>query len=109
MSDRREDHEERAARERAIEAAKNPRITLTVSTENEGTDSPYWLILDPAQNMQMNVDLLAAQITGPFFSREEAQAHLDSRSYAFSKRAVVYCKSGYRATQYREAYRKVKR
>ncbi len=84
------------------------KIELEVSEENEGTESPYWLILDPKQNMDCNIDMLAAQITGPFFSREEAQAHLDARRHAFSKRAHVYCHSGYWSRQYKEAFRKAK-
>lgn len=77
-----------------------------MNTDNEATESPYWLILDPAQNMRCNIHELAGQIIGPFFSREDAQAHLDSRRYAFSKRAVVYCCSGYWSEKYKRLCRK---
>ena len=82
------------------------KIELEISENNEGTDSPYWLILDPEQNMRATCDSLANQVTGPFFSREEAESHLKGRHYAFSKRAVVYCMSGYWSRQYKEAWRK---
>ena len=63
-------------------------------TDNESTRSPYWLILDPRQMFRCDVHELASMITGPFFSREDAQAHLDGRYYNFSKHAKVYCLSG---------------
>lgn len=70
-------------------------INTLQQSNNEGTDSPYWLILDPAQNMACDIGILANQITGPFFCREDAEDHLQSRRYAFSKKACVYCHSGY--------------
>jgi hypothetical protein len=82
------------------------KIEIEVSNENEGTESPYWLILDPDQNMFCDIHQLAAQITGPFFSRESAQQHLTNRRYAFSKRAKVYCHSGYWSNEYKNALRK---
>lgn len=80
-------------------------ISLEVSEKNEGTESPYWLILDPKQNMRTDVYQLAAQITGPFFSRESAQRHLEARRYAYSEKACVYCHSGYYSEQYKLACR----
>jgi len=77
-------------------------ITETLEkADNESTDSPYWLILDPKQNMACDVDMLASQITGPFFCREDAQDHLGARRHAFSDRAVVYCNSGYWSSKYK--------
>jgi len=78
-------------------------IKISISEENEGSCSPYWLILDPRQNMSANIHDLAAQITGPFFSRESAKQHLNSRRYAFGKRACVYCMSGYWSKEYKTA------
>lgn len=82
--------------------------TLSVS-DNEITDSPYWLILDPRQNMCCEIGNLASQITGPFFSREDAEAHLLRRNYSYSKRAKVFCLSGYWSDKYKEAYRKIEK
>lgn len=82
------------------------KVELELSKENEGSDSPYWLILDPNQNMRANIHVLAGQITGPFFSRESAQKHLENRRYAFSKRARVYCHSGYWSAEYKNAIKK---
>lgn len=40
-------------------------IDTLKKADNEGTDSPYWLILDPTQNRRCDIYYLAAQITGP--------------------------------------------
>jgi hypothetical protein len=82
------------------------KIELEISEDHEGTESPYWLILDPHQMLALNVNDLASMITGPFFSRKEAQDHLEARSYNFSEHAKVYCHSGYWSHQYKEACRK---
>jgi hypothetical protein len=81
------------------------KIEIEISEENESTAEPYWLILDPNQNMRIDINILASQITGPFFSREEAEAELSSRRYAYGKKAKVYCMSGYNSRQYK---RKIK-
>ena len=84
-------------------------IQLEVSADCEGTDSPWWMIVDPKQNFKTNHDgaanIAMGMITGPFFSREEATRELESRRYAYGKGAVVWCASGYRATQYHNAIR----
>ncbi len=88
------------------------KIELEVSEKNEGTDSPWWMIINPRQNFRVDeegIHHIAAMITGPFFSREEAEAHLKLRRYAFSKHAEVYCNSGYWSNQYKEALRNVKK
>ena len=72
---------------------------------NEGTSSPYWLILDPKQNMACDVDYLASMITGPYFSRAEAERILKAKRYNYSHRACVYCLSGYLALQYQSLLR----
>lgn len=81
------------------------KITIDLSDDDEGTDIPYWLIIDPKQNMRLSLHAAADQITGPFFSRHEADAHLEQRHYAFSKRARVYCHSGHWTTEYKKAIR----
>ena len=80
------------------------KIEIEVSEENEGTDSPWWVIVDPKQNMKLDPEWTAEMITGPFFSRKEAEDHLRARRYAFSHRAIVYCKSGYHANQYKRKW-----
>lgn len=79
------------------------KITLTVSGKNEGTRSPWWMIVDPRQNMRCDIHEAASQITGPFFSRKEAQDFLDATRYNFSSRAKVYCHSGCYSWQYDKA------
>jgi hypothetical protein len=84
-------------------------ITTLKKADPEGTESPYWLILDPGQNMDCSIHRLASQITGPFFSREDARAHLEARRHAFGKRAHVYCMSGYWSEKYRNLNRTINR
>ena len=82
-------------------------IKIDVSMENEGTDSPWWVIVDPKQMMSPDPFMvMMSMVTGPFFSREEAALVLKSRRHHFSPRAVVYCASGCDTIQYREQYRK---
>ena len=76
------------------------KIEIEVSDENEATESPWWIIIDPRQMMKPDCFHVANMITGPFFSRKEAEDHLKYRRHAFSKRAVVYCHSGYNSGQY---------
>jgi len=81
------------------------KINLNVSTENEGTDSPWWFIIDPKQNIRCDPHVAAGQVTGPFFSRVEAQERLDATRYNYGRNAVVYCASGYHSFQYKQACR----
>ena len=79
------------------------KIEIEVSEKNEATASPYWLIIDPRQNFRCDEQGLcniASMITGPFFSREEAQQVLEIRSHHYTKNACVYCHSGYNTIQY---------
>lgn len=41
-------------------------IETLKNAPNEATRAPYWMILDPVQNMGCDIHLLACQITGPF-------------------------------------------
>ena len=79
-------------------------VKLKVSTVHESTSFPWWVILDPRQNMRRCYDSLGSQVTGPYFSRKEAEDFLHMTRYNFSPRAVVYCMSGTYARQYKMAY-----
>lgn len=91
------------------------KIEIEITGDNEATAYPWWVIVNPTEHMKKEdseVDMLtddeiAFAITGPFFSRPEAEAHLAARRYAFSKDAVVWCLSGHRTKVYREAIDKV--
>jgi hypothetical protein len=84
-------------------------ITGTLEkADNEATAAPYWLILDPKQNMRCSVHELAGQISGPFFCRKDAQDYLGARRYAFSDKAVVYCCSGHHSRKYELLCRELK-
>jgi len=78
------------------------KIDSMLAAGDEATKAPYWLILDPKQNMECSIHALAGQITGPFFSRKDAQEFLEATRYNFGTRAVVYCKSGCRSRKYLE-------
>lgn len=87
------------------------RIELEVSNDNEHTESPWWLIIDPRQNFKTGPDgawNIINMITGPFFSREEAETHLKCRRHDFSKHACVFCHSGYYSHQYKTALRQAR-
>lgn len=70
-------------------------IETLKNSDNEGTRAPYWLILDPKQNMSCSVHNLASQISGIFFCREDAEIYLKAKRHNYSDRAVVYCCSGH--------------
>jgi len=79
-------------------------INTLSKADNEGTAAPYWLILDPRQMLRLDVDVLAGMITGPFFSREDAQLYLKNKRYNFSKNAKVYCHAGHQSWKYAEIF-----
>lgn len=95
---------------------------------NEGTESPYWLIVDPRhiinylmwqdgdetiyadlceENIERCAEYIPNCITGPFFCREDAEGHLKMRGYEFSKSAYVYCFSGYWSQKYKNLCREI--
>ena len=83
-------------------------ITETLrDSESEATRSPYWLILDPSQNMRCSIHEMAGGITGPFFSRKDAEDFLVATRYNFSSKAKVYCLSGCHSRKYDTYVREV--
>ena len=81
------------------------KITIDVSEKNEGTNSPWWIIIDTANQKQItDYNDIIPMITGPFFSREEAENYIREYPYRFTKHAVVFCKSGYPNDKYSYAY-----
>lgn len=82
------------------------RIELEISENNEGTDCPYWLIIDPEQMLKPRANIVAMNmIYGLFFSREEAEEELKNKNYFYSKRAEVWCLSGNRSKQYSDVFK----
>jgi len=80
-------------------------IEITVSGKNEGTSAPWWIIIDPGQNFAKNDDgicNIAYMITGPFFSRAEAEFILKIKRHHYSRHAKVWCHSGLDTIQYAE-------
>jgi hypothetical protein len=78
--------------------------TVAASVDNDGSSYPVWFIVDPKQNMRCDPSWAAEQLVGPFFSRKAAADHLASRRYAYSPKAIVYCKSAYWSQDYRKLY-----
>lgn len=79
------------------------KITLDISEQNESTSFPWWFIVNPHFGTTSNPENVASCVTGPFFSREEAENELKYRSYDYSKKAIVWCGSGYHTNSYRKA------
>lgn len=75
-------------------------VNALLSGDNEGSRAPYWLILDPSQNMRRDIFDLASQISGPFFSRKSAQKYMDLCKHHYSDRARVFCHSGHYSRLY---------
>ena len=82
-------------------------IDALKNADPESTSYPYWLILDPKQMLRLDPHYLAGMITGPFFSRKDADMYLKKTRYNFSKNAVVYCASGCYSEKYKEFYRSI--
>ena len=76
--------------------------------DNEATSAPYWLILDPSQNMRCNIHEMARGISGPFFCRNDAERYLKATRYNFSSRANVYCCSGHHSNKYERLCRSLR-
>ncbi len=71
---------------------------------NEATAYPYWMIIDPIQMMRPTLGGVASMVSGPFFSREEAENKLKAQRYNYTKRAAVYCCSGHMSPSWRSAH-----
>ena len=78
----------------------NQIIETLESADNEATSCPYWLILDPKQNMTCDLHNLASQISGPFFSREDATEYMNAKKHHYSSNAKVFCHSGHYSRKY---------
>ena len=74
-------------------------------SDNEATQAPYWVIIDPVYRGKLNVSSVGGMITGIFFSREEAESYLTAKQYNYSPRAGVYCCSGHHNTEYKQAWK----
>lgn len=89
-------------------------LTIELSEANEATAFPWWVIVDPPDpevlqaraegDRGLGISETAGYITGPFFSRKGAQAHLDAKRHRFGPKAVVYCKSGHDSREYRAGF-----
>lgn len=100
------------------------KIELEISEENESTESPWWMLIEPNILREMfeavaehgevpDADrirtAIAYSVEGPFFSRKEGENYLSARSYDYTKSAKVWCASGYRSEQYKQAIRASKK
>lgn len=80
------------------------------NTDNEGTESPYWLVIDPGRtrNMKTTITQITCCVDGPFFSRKDAEEYLEARRYDYSNRAGVWCASGHHSRKYKALCRELK-
>ena len=69
-------------------------------SSNEGTSAPFWLIIDPTQNMSCDPHVVGFNLEGPFFCRQDGEDYLKAHRYNFGDRAVVYCCSGCHSKKY---------
>ena len=83
-----------------------------MNSDNEGTMAPYWLIIDPElidnESSGDAIHQIASAITGPFFSRADAEGYLSACHYRFSTEAGVYCHSGHASRKYVSLYKHFK-
>ena len=89
------------------------KVTIELSEKNEGTQAPFWLIIDPKQMMKPEpYELAMGMVHGLFFDREEAEHELRLNKHRYSSRAVVWCCAAKRGSQWfsacSEARRKLK-
>lgn len=81
------------------------KITIDVSEKNEGTNAPWWIIIDTMGITKIeNFQNITPMISGPFFSREHAENYLKNNKHNYSDDAIVYCKSGFHNHKYVSAY-----
>jgi hypothetical protein len=73
----------------------------------EATAAPWWMIVNPQQNMRCDLAEAAFQITGPYFSREDAEEYLKNAKHNFSGRAQVWCASGCYSKKYEKFYKEI--
>ena len=82
------------------------KIEIEVSERCEATRAPYWLTISPRQNFETNergLHNIASMITGPFFSRMEADRIVESQPHRFGSTSYVFCCSGHNTIQYAKA------
>ena len=77
------------------------------SDKNEGTAYPWWAIVIPRQIMRKDPHAIACCIKGVYFSRESAEAHLNSRRYEYGENAIVHCFGGYWSAEYNQLLKDV--
>ena len=78
--------------------------------DNESTEAPYWMIIDANEMPCLDASAVADMITGPFFSRKDAEYYMNEvRPHAYSDKACVYCCSGYESDLYEQLWKAVRR
>lgn len=95
---------EGASHQNSVQEAVQPIVDSLKQSDNECTRAPWWSIIDPRQQFRCDVHKTASMITGPFFSREDAEAFLKATRYNFGNHAEVYCHSGCYSKKYSDFY-----
>ncbi len=81
-----------------LEQARGMVARVAASENNEATMYPYWGVVKNSPSGH------PVMLAGVFFSRENAQVHLEARRYGYGKKAYVYCFSGHHSLEYRQLY-----
>jgi hypothetical protein len=80
---------------------------ITIKVErNFLTKAPYWLILEPDQNMSCDINKMGYGITRPFFTFQEALECFQNNRRSFRRNAGIYKASGHHTTAFRSAWEK---
>jgi hypothetical protein len=67
----------------------------------EASAYPWFAIVDPSACRNRSVSGIANAITGVWFTREDAEAHLRATRYNYGPKAAVYCFSGHKSHDWR--------
>ena len=80
--------------------------TIKITGDYEANQYPFWVIIDPEQNLNKNIDgvyNISSMITGLWFSRATAEEYLKNHRYNYSKNAVVFSFGAVMYCDYAEA------
>lgn len=93
-----------AAHEAEVAKALEPLVAVAAEPDNEITSWPFWLVIDPRQTFSARVGDVASMIKGIFFSRKDADAHIEAKRHRYGSRVGVFCCSAHDSWQYKALY-----
>lgn len=93
-----------AAHEAEVAKVLEPLVAVAAEPDNEITSWPFWLVIDPRQTFSARVGDVASMIKGIFFSRKDADAHIEAKRHRYGSRVGVFCCSAHDSWQYKALY-----